>query len=285
MEKEEKIQNNANHKNTSNNKKKVGAKKAPTKIKYTLEGLKKVLDEEQVVDMLVQDVDESLNMIGVVGNNIKAILPRDEASSIVGDDGFVEEKHIVNKKGKVLHVCIKEIIQNDDGTFELIMSKKKLELKVRRWMYMHLQVGMKLKGVVVSTNEYAAFVDVGGGVTGILKSDDITDTYIKHTSDVLKVGQRIQVIVKKYDRDTGRIELSYKEQLGTFEENVKKIKEGDIVEGIIRGRIKTGIFVELKPNLVGMAEHVNGVEYGQKVLVSIKRIIPEKKKIKLVIIG
>ena len=285
MDKEEKIHNNANHKNTSNNKKKVGAKKAPTKIKYTLEGLKKVLDEEQVVDMLVQDVDESLNMIGVVGNNIKAILPRDEASSIVGDDGFVEEKHIVNKKGKVLHVCIKEIIQNDDGTFELIMSKKKLELKVRRWMYMHLQVGMKLKGVVVSTNEYAAFVDVGGGVTGILKSDDITDTYIKHTSDVLKVGQRIQVIVKKYDRDTGRIELSYKEQLGTFEENVKKIKEGDIVEGIIRGRIKTGIFVELKPNLVGMAEHVNGVEYGQKVLVSIKRIIPEKKKIKLVIIG
>lgn len=278
-------QKNTNHNNTSNNKKRVGAKKAPAKIKYTLDGLKKVLDEEQVVDMLVQDVDESLNMIGVVGNNIKAILPRNEASSIVGEDGFVEEKHIVNKKGKVLHVCIKDIIQNEDGTFELIMSKKKLELKVRRWMYMHLQVGMKLKGVVVSTNEYSAFVDVGGGVTGILKADDITDIYIKHTSDVLKVGQRIQVTVKKYDRDTGRIELSYKEQLGTFEDNVKKIKEGDIVEGIIRGRIKTGVFVELKPNLVGMAEHVNGVEYGQKVLVSIKRIIPEKKKIKLIIIG
>lgn len=271
--------------NNANNKKKVGAKKAPTKIKYTLEGLKKVLNEEQVIDMLVQDIDDSLNMIGVVGNNIKAILPRNEASSVVADDGLVEEKHIINKKGKILHVCIKEIIEKGDNSFELVVSKKKLELKVRRWMYMHLQVGMKLKGVVVSTNDYAAFVDVGGGVTGILKSEDITDTVIKHTSDVLKVGQRLQVIVKKYDRDTGRIELSYKEQLGTFEDNVKKFKEGDIVEGIIRGRIKSGVFVELKPNLVGLAEHVNGVEYGQKVLVSIKRIIPEKKKIKLVIIG
>ena len=73
--------------------------------------------------------------------------------------------------------------------------------------------------------------------------------------------------------------------LGSFEDNVKNLHEGDIVNGIIRGRIKTGVFVEIKPNLVGLAEHVNGVEYGQKVLVSIRRIIPEKKKIKLVIIG
>ena len=267
-----------------NNKKNIKKKTNP-KVKYSLNNLKNILEEEQVIDMLVQDIDDSLNMVGVVGNNIKTMLPRNEASSIVGEDGLVEEKHIVNKKGKVLHVCIKEIIENEDGSFELIVSKKKLELKVRRWMYMHLQVGMKLKGVVVSTNDYAAFVDVGGGVTGILKAEDITDNVIKHTSDILRVGQRIQVIVKKYDRDTGRIELSYKEQLGTFEDNVKKFKEGDIVEGIVRGSIRSGVFVELAPNLVGMAEHVNGLEYGQKVLVSIKRIIQDKKKIKLVIIG
>jgi polyribonucleotide nucleotidyltransferase len=268
------------------NKKNVSAKKAPQKkVQYSLSNLKKIMDSEEVVDMLVQDIDDSFNMVGIVGNKIKAILPREESSSIVAENGLVDEKHIINKKGKILHVCIKEIIENSDGSFELVMSKKKLELKVRRWMYMHLQAGMSLKGVVVSTNDHSAFVDVGGGVTGILKAEDITDTNIKHTSDVLKIGQRIKVTVKKFDRDTGRIELSYKEQLGTFEDNIKKFKEGDIVEGIIRGRIKTGIFVELKPNLVGLAEHVNGVEYGQKVLVSIRRIIPEKKKIKLVIIG
>lgn len=254
------------------------------KVNYSLKKLQQIQKEEQVLDMFVQDIDESLNMIGIVGNDIKAIIPREEASSIVGEDGLVEERHIVNKKDKIMHVCIKDIIDNN-GKIELIMSKKKLELKVRRWMYMHLQAGMKLKGVVVSTTEYAAFVDVGGGVTGMLKIQDMTDIKIQHASDMFRIGQRIQVIVKKFDRDTGRIELSYKELLGTFEQRVSKLKEGEIVEGIIRQRIKTGLFVELKNNLVGLAEHVNGVEYGQKVLVSIKRIIPEKKKIKLIIIG
>lgn len=269
-----------------NIKKSKGAKKAPLDKKYTIDELEKIKKEEQVVDVLIEDIDESYNMIGRVGNNIKAIIPRDEASSIVSEeDGLVETKHIINKKGKILHSCIKEIIKRDDETFELILSKKQLELKVRRWMYMHLKAGMKLKGIVISITDYAAFVDVGGGVTGILKIHEATDVGIQSLNDIFKVGQRINVIVKKFDRDTGRIELSYKEILGTFEDNIKKFKEGDIVEGIVRGRIKTGVFVELKPNLVGLAEHVNGIEYGQKVLVSIKRIIPEKKKIKLIIIG
>ena len=251
---------------------------------YSIKQLEKIKKEQLVIDMYVEEADESLNMVGVVGSNIKAIIPRDEASSIVGDDGLVEEKHIINKKGKVLHTCIKDIIKIEDRV-ELVLSKKMLELKVRKWMYMHLKEGMKLKGVVVSTTEYAAFVDVGGGVTGILKVQDMTDLILQHTNDMFKPGQRIEVIVKKYDRDTGRIELSYKELLGTFEENVKNLKEGDIVEGVIRNRIKSGVFVELKPNLVGLAEHVNGIEYGQKVLVSIKKINVEKKKIKLIIIG
>lgn len=254
------------------------------KKQLSLKKLQQIQKDEQVVDMLVQDIDEHFNMIGVIGNSINAILPRQEASSIVGDDGFVEERHIVNKKGKLMHVCIKEIINDNDG-IKLIVSKKKLELKVRKWMYMHLKAGMKLKGVVISITDYAAFIDVGGGVTGVLKLQDISDVGLKSASDAFKIGQKIPVIVKKFDRDTGKIELSYKEFLGTFEENISKIKEGDIIEGIVRNRIKTGIFVELKPNLLGLAEHVNGIEYGQKVLVSIKKIIPEKKKIKLIIIG
>ena len=258
--------------------------RAPHNKSYSLEQLAEIKNNQQVVDIYVTDIDASLNMIGIVGKNIKAIIPREESSSIVGDDGLVEEKHIVNKKGKILHVCIKEIIQNDDE-IELIVSKKILELKVRKWMYMHLKPGMKLKGVVVSTNDYAAFVDVGGGVTGILKLENISDILIQNAADILHVGQRINVVVKKYDRDTGRIELSYKELQGTFEQNILKFKEGDIVDGIVRNRIKSGIFVEVAPNVVGLAEHVNGLEYGQKVLVSIKRIIPEKKKLKLIIIG
>lgn len=254
-------------------------------MKIDIEQLEEIQKTKQVLEMKVESIDDSFNMIGYVGDSIKAILPRQEASSVVEDDGLVDTKHIVNKAGKKVEACIKEIITEADGNIVVVMSKKILELKVRKWMYMHLKPGMKMRGIVRSLTDYAAFVDVGGGVTGMLKLQDITDINVNHTSDVLKLGQRIHVIVKKYDRDTGKIELSYKENLGTFESNVKKLKEGDIVEGIIRNRMKTGIFVELKPNLVGIAEHVNGVEYGQKVLVSIKRINMEKKKIKVIIIG
>ena len=112
----------------------------------------------------------------------------------------------------------------------------------------------------------------------------IIENYEHLIEETINKQQFLQ-IVKKYDRDTGRIELSYKELLGTFEENVKEFKEGDIVEGVVRNRIKTGVFVELKPNVIGIAEHVNGIEPGQKVLVSIRKINLERKKIKLIIIG
>lgn len=259
-------------------------KSRSSKVVYTLEQLEEIKKTLKVVDMKVEEVDSTLNLVGYIGNNIKSFMPREEVSSIVGEDGQVEERHVTNKVGKVIPVCIKDIISKDDG-IELVVSKKMVELKVRKWMYMHLKAGVKLKGIVVNLLDYGAFVDVGGGVIGLIKLQDISTSPIKHPSEILKVGQRINVIVKKYDRDTGKIELSYKEQLGTFEQNVKGLKEGDIVEGIVKNRIKTGIFIELKPNLVGMAEHVSGIEYGQKVLVSIKKISLEKKKIKLIVIG
>ena len=256
-----------------------------TNKKLDLNELQNIKNTQQVLDMYIESIDENLNMIGKVGKDIKAMIPRDEASSIVGNEGVVEEKYIVNKKGKILPVCIKEIIENEDGSFELVMSKKILELKVRRWMYVHLKPGIKLRGIVVGLKDYAAFVDVGGGVTGILKLPDISDSRLANSADVFKLGQRIEVVVKKYDRDTGRIELSYKELQGGFDENIKKFKEGDIVDGVVRNRIKTGVFVEIAPNVIGIAEHVNGIEYGQNVLVSIKKINLERKKVKLIIIG
>ena len=76
--------------NNLNKKKDVTKRK---KVTLSISKLKQIQKDEQVVDMLVQDIDDSFNMIGIIGNNIKAIIPRDEASSIVGDDGLVDSKH------------------------------------------------------------------------------------------------------------------------------------------------------------------------------------------------
>ncbi len=73
---------------------------------------------------------------------------------------------------------------------------------------------------------------------------------------------------------------------GDWDYNVKDFKEKSVVKGIIKEteKYKNGIFVELKPNLVGLAEYKEGYKYGQKVNVFIRKIIKDKKKIKLIIV-
>ena len=91
--------------------------------------------------------------------------------------------------------------------------------------------------------------------------------------------------VKEIDRINNKLMFSYKELLGTWEENAKQFQEGTRVNGIVRDieKNKNGIFIELKPNLVGMAEYKENMQYGEEVEVYIKKIVPEKKKVKLII--
>lgn len=255
------------------------------KQKYTLSELNEALKKKQAFEVYVEDVDGEYNLHCIFANDIKAIIPREEASYLVEEDGKVNAEFCIKKKGKIMQACIKELITENDELKKVILSRRELELKVRKWMYMNLKPGMKLKGVVRGFNDYAAFVDVGGGVTALLKLEEISTIHIEKPTDKLKLGQRIQAVVKKYDRDTGRIELSLKDAMGNFAERVKVLKEGAVEEGVIRGRTKTGLIIELKNNLVAMSEHVSGIEYGQKVLVYVRKINLEKEKIKVEIIG
>lgn len=255
------------------------------KKQYTLGELQEAMKTKQAFEAYVEDVDGEYNLHCIFANDVKGIVPREEVSTVVEDDGKVDANLCIKKKGKIMQVCIKEIVAEDEQIKRVILSRRELELKVRKWMYMNLKPGMKLKGVVRGLTDYAAFIDVGGGVTALLKVEDISHVRIQKASDKLKLGQRIQAVVKKYDRDTGRIEMSLKDALGGFAERVKSLKEGEVEDGIVRSRTKTGLLVELKNNLVAMADHVSGIEYGQKVLVYIKKINIEKEKIKVEIIG
>ena len=120
----------------------------PKKKNYTLADLEEAKKTGQVFDAVIKEVDETFNLHGFFANGIECIVPREEVSSIVGEDGLVDEKLCVNKVDKIMQVCIKDIIIVDDKIDKVILSKKMLELKVRRWMFMHLKEGMKLKGVV-----------------------------------------------------------------------------------------------------------------------------------------
>ena len=145
--------------------------------------------------------------------------------------------------------------------------------------------GSKVSGFVKNIQPYGAFIHTDNGLEGLLYIEDISVARIKTPFERFKIGQRIDVLIKDVDLEKNKIYFSYKELLGTWEDNVKEIKEKTVVQGIVREteKNKRGIFIELKPNLVGMAEYKEGMEYGQKVDVYIKKIVEDKKKIKLII--
>ena len=151
---------------------------------------------------------------------------------------------------------------------------------------MEIKKGQIVNGTVTGIKPYGAFIEVDNGPVGLAFIEDLSVVRIKSPEERLKVGQKIKCMVKSINEKNGQINLSYKDCLGTWEENVEKFKEGMTVKGIVRDaeKHKNGIFIELTPNLVGMTEYTEKVTYGQTVDVCIKKIVPEKKKVKLVII-
>lgn len=150
---------------------------------------------------------------------------------------------------------------------------------------MEVRKGQIVKGTVTGIKPYGAFIEIDNGLVGLAFIEDLSIVRIKSPEERLQVGQKVKCMIKSIDEETGRINLSYKDCLGTWDENIQNFKEGMTVKGIVRNaeKNKNGVFIELTPNLVGMTEYTEKLEYGQTVDVCIKKIVPEKKKVKLTI--
>jgi small subunit ribosomal protein S1 len=251
---------------------------------YTKEELNQAYQNGNIMEGLVYDCDENYNLHINLGNGVTGIIPRNELDAVSHDEyGFVSPSICKNKVNTVVQFKIKEMYSEN----QLMLSRKQVGEEALDWVKNNLEVGMTLNGIVRNIRKFGAFVEIGGGIVGLLRIEDISVSRIKSPEERLNIGQKINVMIKSIDKATGRIILSYKELLGNWEENVKDYKEKMIVDGIVKeaDKYKNGIFIELKPNLVGLAEYKEGFYYGQKVKVFIKKIIEDKKKIKLIIMG
>ena len=86
------------------------------------------------------------------------------------------------------------------------------------------------------------------------------------------------------DRSLGRLYLSHKELLGTWQENAAHFSPGMTVTGWVRGVQPYGTFVELAPNLTGLADQTEGLREDDRVSVYLKAILPDRMKVKLTIL-
>lgn len=246
------------------------------------EELEEAIQNGQVLQGIVKECDENYNLHINLGKSIQGIIPIYEVEGINTDEKGLPKKNLcTGKVNKFVQFRVKGFDQEDIP----ILSRKDVQKEALTKALEELTVGQTVQGIVKNITTYGAFIEIGGGVVGLAHIEDLSVARIKTPFERLKVGQKVKVVVKYIDKENNKIALSYKENFGTWEENANKFKTGETVKGIIRETEKNhnGIFIELTPNLVGMAEYREGLTYGQNIPVFIKKIDYDKKKVKLVI--
>lgn len=254
-----------------------------TKESFNENALINAFQEGKVLQGIVNECDSNCNLYINLGENLQGVIPRSEFEAINVDEyGFCNPSICKNKVNSFVQFKVKEIY--DDK--RILLSRKNVQKEALDWAKENLESGMIVNGIVKNIRKFGAFVEIGGGVVGLLHIEDISVSRIKSPEERFFIGQKINVMIKSIDKENNKIVLSYKELLGNWEDNIKDYTEKTVVEGTVKeaDKFKNGIFIELKPNLVGMAEYKEGLEYGQKVKVYIKKIIKDRKKIKLLII-
>lgn len=251
--------------------------------KIDKDNIDKYIKNQEILQGLVKECDNNYNLYINFENGLNGIIPREEVEGInLQKNGLPKENLCVGKVHKFVQFKIKEQDKNDN----LILSRKEVQEDALRWVKTDLKEGDIVTGIVKNIKHYGAFIEIGGGVVGLVHIEDLSVARIKTPEERLKIGQKLKIMVKSIDRENGKVFLSYKEMFGSWEENVKKFTPGVKVKGKVREteKNKNGIFIELAPNLVGMAEYEDGLDYGQDVDVYIKKIDLEKKKVKLLVV-
>ena len=253
----------------------------------SLDALERAMMDGKILESTVLLCDSSLTLHLNLGG-IKGIIRKEEC--LWRRDGeALKDIAIITRVGKP--VCFKVIgIEYSGGAPTAILSRRAAQLECAERYISTLSTGDIIDAVVTHMESFGAFVDIGCGISSLLSVDSISVSRISHPSERLSVGESIHAVIKSIDPATQRVFLSMRELLGTWSENALGFEAGQTVSGIVRSVENYGIFVELAPNLAGLAEiressdDLSLARVGARVAVYIKSIIPERMKIKLVII-
>ncbi len=210
------------------------------------------------------------------------VIPHDEGATGIAT-GCVRDIALISRVNKPVCFRIVGFERDMGGTVRAVCSRRAVQESCQADYIAKLSPGDVIPAVVTHLEPFGCFADVGCGIISLLPIDAISISRISHPADRFCVGQSIRVVVRSRD-ELGRLCLSHKELLGTWDENAAFFSPGETVAGIIRSVEEYGVFVELSPNLAGLAEPCQKLRSGQHASVFIKNLIPEKMKVKLIII-
>jgi ribosomal protein S1 len=257
---------------------------------------KKRADFEKAWDRVIESQGENRTINAMVTDRVKGGLVVD-----LGIRGFVPASHVGSGKVRNLEKYVGQslplkVIEVDRDRRKVVLSHRLATEEEREAQKAEtlatLAEGQIRKGVVRRITDYGAFVDIGG-VDGLLHISEMSWTRIKHPSDVLKVGDEIQVMVLKTNLEQGRISLGLRQILpDPWIEARDRYQAGDVIMGTVTRLVPFGAFVQLDGGIEGIipntelkAGRVNKpeevVQVGDQVEVRILDIRPEERRMTL----
>ncbi len=241
------------------------------------------VESKEILSGVVVEINKGGVVVSVDG--VRVFVPRSQATLYRNDD--VES--LINKR---VNLRITEVGDRRRvvGSIRNVLAEEKQAVKDAFWS--SIEVGKVYIGTVKSLTSYGAFVDIGG-VDGMVHISELSWSRIKHPSEVVNVGDTLEVYVKDLDRENGKISLGYKKAEDNPWEIFKRDYEvGKDVEAQIVSLVSFGAFARILPGIDGLI-HISQIcnrriekpadelKVGQMVNARITAIDLENKKISL----
>ena len=246
----------------------------------TVEGMRAAMARSDILEARALLCDNQHDLI-VELPCMRGIIPREEGALGI-KEGTVRDIALISRVGRAVCFIIQDIVTDSDGRETAILSRAQAQRRCAEMYISTLSAGDVIPAKITHLEAFGAFCDIGCGMVALMPIDTISVSRIEHPDERFTVGMDIFAVVKS--RVGSRVTLSHKELLGTWTENAERFSVGDTVTGVIRSIENYGAFVELTPNLAGLAELRDNIRVGDSAAVFIKSILPQRMKLKLLIV-
>lgn len=251
-------------------------------VRHTLDCLREALESGAVLEAPVQRCDAG-HTLHIDLDGIPGRISRPEAIA-PWINGAGRDIAVLSRVGKPTCFQVLSLQADEKGAPAAVLSRRAAQEAAMDFFLQNLEPGMVLTCRVTRLEPYGAFLDIGCGIIAILPIELISVSRISHPGARLQEGQKILAAVRSFDRENRRITMTTRELLGTWMENASRFAPGETVRGTVRSVKEYGSFIELAPNLSGLADSREDLSPGDGVSVFIKSIRPERMKIKLQVI-
>src|SRR3990167_11429756 len=219
-------------------------------------------------EYIVKNCTEGSIVKGKVIRKVKGGLMVD-----IGMEAFLPGSQIDNKRIKNLDDFLGrtydfKILKINIDRKNIVVSRRELieeeRVSKKAELLEHIVEGTVCKGVVKNITDFGVFLDLDG-IDGLLHITDMTWKRIKHPSELVQIGQELEVVILHVDRDKGRVALGLKQKENNpWEEIEKKYPPGTRVKGKIVNLVPYGAFIEIEPGIEGLI-HVSEMSWIKNV--------------------